>query len=467
MAKKNIEWFDDKVALVGDDILIMAAGKPANVPVEPYQYNNLQSSFPYMPYGTNNIYPNDILKLVEKNSIIRTALDYKANVMASGDIEIGYWRWDEVEKEKVFEEYYLPEVDSFLEYNDLHTYFQEALRDLYWWNYAYADFVKGDPLGISKNKIVQLSTVDHVFGRLEKQNAKTGKKENLYIDANWAGPKITPIDQLTKVPLLDPYYMDPDAVINSTKTRFIFPMYFHTPGQIYYQPPSWHTVVLSGWVTYLDMIPEFKKYMLQNLKNIRYVVHIPDKWWILKHGKDFFQKAPEARKKIMNKELDAFVETISGTNKAGSAILATFNTDNAGNALSQWKIEQLRNDVGTGDLLPESQEGANNVLFALALHASLIGNTPGKGMGAGSGSDIRVSFNNLIIANTPHQKKVAKAFDFIARINNWRGPKGEPLCCRIDNDNFIQTLNSVDPTGRTPMANNTPSDGTDTNNGGD
>ncbi|MFA9220251.1 MAG: hypothetical protein ACEQSL_03590 [Sediminibacterium sp.] len=453
MSKKqnSVDWITDSVSRVGTETLFMLDHSPAKVISEPYQTPIVPVNTPWMPYGTKNNYPNEILQLTQKNSIIRTALDYKANVMSAGDFQYGYMRWDDQLKKKVFEQIYLSPTEIFCQYNDVPGYYHESLRDIYWWNGAYADLIKGDKAGDAKEKIVQLSTFDHVHVRMGVQNKVTGKKEFAYISADW-GTRNEKRENVKEYPMLDPYYLDPDAIINSNKTRFVFPMFFSTPGQIYYQPPPWHSVVLSGWVSYLDKIPEFKNYMLDNLINIRWIIHIPDKWWTLKYGKDFFSPSVpvEKRKKIMETEQTAFTETLRGNKGAGKALLATYITDPSGKIISKWEVVPIKPDMGTGELLPESQEGANNVLFSLALHASLIGNTPGKNMGAGSGSDIRVSFNNLIIANTPHQYKAGKAFEFIARVNGWKGPKGEPIICRIDNTGFIQTLNQIPPDNRAP-----------------
>ena len=67
----------------------------------------------------------------------------------------------------------------------------------------------------------------------------------------------------------------------------------------------------------------------------------------------------------------------------------------------------------------DSQESASHVFTAGGVAPTLMGIQPGKNMGAGSGSDARVAFNNFISTSTFEQHLVLEVLHFIRDYNGW------------------------------------------------
>ncbi|MOA12613.1 hypothetical protein D3C78_1326240 [compost metagenome] len=56
---------------------------------------------------------------------------------------------------------------------------------------------------------------------------------------------------------------------------------------------------------------------------------------------------------------------------------------------------------------------------ALGIDGTLVGDGPGKKMGAGSGSDKRIAYNIYCSLLQTHRDKLLKPLDFIADFNGW------------------------------------------------
>jgi len=56
----------------------------------------------------------------------------------------------------------------------------------------------------------------------------------------------------------------------------------------------------------------------------------------------------------------------------------------------------------------------------LDLDPTLVGDSPGKNMGSGSGSDKRVAFNAKVALLNPHRELLLEPLYFIAEYNGWK-----------------------------------------------
>jgi hypothetical protein len=84
--------------------------------------------------------------------------------------------------------------------------------------------------------------------------------------------------------------------------------------------------------------------------------------------------------------------------------------------------------------IEDSQEASSHILYALNVDGTLIGNSPGKQMGAGSGSDKRSAYNIFILANRIYQKKVVTPLNAISTYNGWKSPTGEKIVFQFKNE---------------------------------
>lgn len=364
-------------------------------------------------WGDSNEYPSEVYEEARKNSIIPSTIEWKARTIRSGGVSYGVIQADEQGNE-TFKKVRIPEVEEFLQFNDLESYLEEALSDMYWFGHIFPE------IGLRKDreKIVALVNQEAMFCRFRKQNPKTGKIEEVILNAEWPMYKE---DLITVIPVIDRYWNPVGQIRNSSAYKFMIPISYSSPGRLYYQEPSWHSVINGKWLEVANRIPEFKNHLMNNQMSIKYMIHIPMEWWEWKYpGFNTSGKYTEAkRKELMKKELENFNSLLSGVDSSGKTLMMTFKTDSNGKEYTKWQITQLTNKKESGEYIEESQEASSHILYALGVDGTLIGNTPGKQMGAGSGSDKRIAWNIFMMNNKPIQDKVLKPLDIISRYNKW------------------------------------------------
>ncbi len=409
------------MAVLAHHSLAINLDKPKKGPVETIELNyNITD---WIPWGDSNNKPKEIFDKCSVNTIIPATLAWKANTVAMGGVRPGYLQWNDLTKEDDFIPFTNTEIKSFMRLNDLQIYCEEALRDMYWWNMAYADF----GLNADRTKINNLLVQEAYECRSGVQNPITGLRDFIYISARWPLRDMTHIN---KQAVIDPYYDVHGQVQNGRDFRYIYPLAFSIPGRKHYQDAPWHSIIFSKWIDIAEKIPILKSKMMDNQMHIKYVVHIPRSWWQEKY-KDWDSK-PDLKEDRQKDVLAKFNSVLTGINNTGKTLMLTYNDTNAAKDYAKWEINELTQKLSTNDYLEDSAEASLHILFALDVDPTLKGNSPGKQMGAGSGSDKRVAFNIFILNNKPYQDKVTKPLDFISEYNGWVGPTGEPIIWRFN-----------------------------------
>lgn len=389
----------------------------------------------YQRWGDNNDYPKSIYDRCRPNSIIPSAIEWKARAVRSGGVRYGVIDGYKPDGTEIFRPVTVDEIEEFLSLNDLDLYFEEAFSDLYWFSHIFPELI----LSNDRKKIAALVHQEATFCRFSRQDQKSGKIGSVFIDANWPSGKA---ETWRKLPVIDPYFDPVGQIRNSKSFSFIYPLSYTSPGRIYYQQPSWHSIIDGNWLDVANQIPELKKYVMKNQMSIKYVIHIPEEWWEWKYpGFNTGKYTDAKRKEVMKTERDRFQSSLTGVTNSGKVLMLTYKTDASRNEYTKWEIKPFSTTKQDGEYMEESQEASSHILYALGIDGTLIGNTPGKQMGAGSGSDKRVAWNIFIINNKPYQDKVLKPLDLITKYNGWKGPDDKKIVWRFNNY-LIATLDS-------------------------
>jgi len=394
----------------------------------------------YHFWGDGNEYPQTIIEACKINSIIPSAIAWKANQIASGGLRPGYMKVDEATGEETFIPYYKnEEIKSFMRMNNMFLYSIETLRDMYWWNMSAVDF----GLDASRKKIVSVVVQDMSEVRFGRQNPKTGLKDKVYLNANWP---INSAEYITPMPLIDPYYDVLGQVKNGSAFRYIYPLFLSVPKEKYEQNAPWHSVIESKWLDVAAKIPKLKAALMDNQMMLKYVIHVPISWWKWKFA-EWDKLSQKERDEKQNTVLKTFNDLLTGVERAGKTLMLTFRDDQAKQEFSKWEIKALESRMESNVWIEDSEEATRHILFALGLDGTLIGTAPGKGMGAGSGSDKRSAFNIFIQTNKVYQETVCAPLNFISQYNEWKGPGGEDIIWKFRNE-FISTQDTQSPQNR-------------------
>jgi hypothetical protein len=372
-----------------------------------------------IPWGVDNLFPQSVIGDIEKNTVLPSVLERKASMMYGGGIVYGIVTGVNKDGSKVFEAQEVPEIEDFLEGSNVARYAFEALHEICTFSNAFPELI------VSKNrqKIVAISSQETSWARYLRPKSGKGLPTQVVFNANWDNGGSAHDDYAIIVPLIDPYY---DAV-GTLKARtdgfkYVYPISIPSPDKALYQLASWNSVRRSGWLDVAAAIPEFKKALFKNQLSVKYLVSIHSCYWEWKYGDwEGLDQADKVR--LINDELTAFDNVMSGTNGAGKTVMTTTILDKRTNQeVEAFKITAIDDKLKDGLYIEDSAEASSHIYTAVGVAPSLMGVSPGKGMGdgAGGGSEPRVLFNNFVSTAQFHMDLVLEPLNLIARYNNWQ-----------------------------------------------
>lgn len=366
-------------------------------------------------WGDDNLFPQTVIQEARKSTIIPSTLDWKARALYSGGITYGTVSYKD-DGTEVFTPAKMPAIEDFFRKSNVYRYGMEAAVDFYWFFNNFPELV----LSNDRSQIVAITSQAAENCRWSLQNKSTGLIEWCYINANWGENETETSPSTIKVPVIDPYY-DPVTALRERKDgfKYIYPISYPTPGSNYYQLAHWNSIRESGWLDVASEIVKFKKYLMQNQMSIKYIIDIPEYWWQWKYP-DWQKYGFEKKNEIRKTEITEINKFLKGGERAGTSVITTSKFDvHLKLKYPGWEIKPIEDRVKDGAYIEDSQEASSHMLYALGVDATLIGTAPGKGLGAGSGSDKRVAFNIYISLCKIHQDIILEPLRFIRDYNGW------------------------------------------------
>ena len=361
-------------------------------------------------WGVNNDLPQQIIADVEANPELASTLHWSAKALISGGIVYGYVETDEATGKETMRTVQDPVVEAWLSRTNIKKYLRHAAKDYYVLWHVFTEFMKSN----DGTQIAAIACQDTSYCRFGLQDEK-GRMAWAYLCANWTRATASTSTGVTKFPLLDPDFDVQTQLEFSKFNRFIYPTSGTATGRTYYQPAPWHSLRTSGWLELANAIPRFKKALLKNQFTIKYHVQIAEWWWKMKYPD--WEQFPLKKRERVAAELKAFNDKMAGTDNAGNSILTMMKVDEeSGKTYEGWKITPIEDKLQDGKYIEDSQEACSHIFFGVGVDPTLIGAAPGKGQGAGSGSDKRVAQNIWTLNSKTDQdillEPVEAAFEF-------------------------------------------------------
>ena len=312
------------------------------------------------------------------------------------------------------------EVFDWCQRCDISMYYQEVLT-------ALSHFANAFPLLLAAKDHKSIYSIVHreaMFSRW-RIDPKTNLILSHLYSAKWD-------DNPSEKDIEESYVVDEfDDVLDitshlSSKTpvdRFVYPIYMASPGRPYYSYPAWYSIFRSGWYDHLASIPALKKAILKHNLGVKHIIYISPNYLddkAAQEGVDMNdQKAATELKNRLIKEIN---DTLTGEDNAGKALASLAKLVPSGNGSTVEKyctIEKVDNNVQEGEYLTDYETGANVVSYAMGVHPSLIGATPGKNSNSLSGSNIREIFLMKQALSKPMIDRAMRPFGAIKKINKW------------------------------------------------
>ncbi|MBC6698081.1 hypothetical protein [Hymenobacter sp. BT190] len=404
-------------------VATVTSGDPLKAPTTPGQKKEAEGGHTnelIANWGQNNQLPREILNDIERSPELSSVLDWKKRALISGGLSYGYLEYNVSTRRKELVPVVDEKLDAWLRRTNIKRYIREATTEFYKLWHVFTEFNLD-----AQRDIAAMSCQETAYCRLGLQDAK-GRVNDCFINANWESAKPEDVTTL-KLPMIDPYF---DAAVrlraDTRSFNYIYPTAGDASGYSYYQPAPWHSLRLSGWLKMLEQIPKFKLALLRNQFTLKYHVQIPE-WWFEWKFRDWHQK-PALKSTRIQAELKLFNDMMKGEEQAGKSILTVLRNDpqNHGKTYEGWKIEPIKDEMKDGRLIDDSVEACSHVFFGLGMDPTLIGQTPGKSMGAGSGSDKRVATNIYMLLSKSEQDIILEPIEFAAEYNGYKAPNGQP-----------------------------------------
>jgi hypothetical protein len=404
----------------------IATDKESNaIPVVPKDKSH---PIEFVPRGRNNNMMYDIMKKIGHNVTVGSNIEFK-NKVIYGDGVMVYRKYrapntGKIVKEEVLPEEY-PEIFEFIENNDYSLIRHEIANDLAIFYDSYVEY-----LFDSNNppKLVQIKSKEATCSRISKIDEKTGKSEWHGYSAEWH--KGSPEDVIA-TPLLDRQSSLRDMKVRMGKLpnkdgkneivkerNFIHNIRINTPGRFYYSRPYWWSVFASGWYDFSSAIPVYKKALIKNQMTLRYVIYIKDTFWDkLYKAKNITTDEEKAQcREDFLKEMNDF---LAGEENAGKAFVAEFRYDKIkGFEDKDIIISALTNQQIGGEYIEDSEEVSNTICYAMGVHPSIIGSSPGKGKSI-NGTEARELFTIEQALMKMYQDATLEPLYFAKAINDW------------------------------------------------
>lgn len=382
----------------------------------------------FVPRGRNNNMMYDIMRKVGHNVTVGSNVEFKNKVII-GDGVMVYRKYRDVNTRKIIKEEVLPEeypeIFEFIENNNYPQVRLEVANDLAIFYDAYVEYLfdQNEP-----PKIVQIKPKEATCSRISKIDEKTGKSEWHGYSAEWH--KGSPEDVIA-TPLLDRQCPLRDLKIRMGKLpnkdgknevvkerNFVHNIRINTPGRFYYSRPYWWSVFASGWYDFSSAIPVYKKALIKNQMTLRYVVYIKENFW---------DKLYKTRSITEDKEKaecrDAFLQEmndfLAGEENAGKGFVSEFRYDKIkGFEDKDIIINPLTNQQIGGEYIEDSEEVSNTICYAMGVHPSIIGASPGKGKSI-NGTEARELFTIEQALMKMYQDATLEPLYFAKAMNGW------------------------------------------------
>lgn len=384
--------------------------------------------FKFKPRGFDDDMPYNVMKKVLKNVTSAANIEFKTLVGFGEGVKV-YKRYrDEATKnikvtEVLPEEY--PEVFEFLENNSVDKFTIELMNDLRIFYDGFVEYVFNKE---ERPKIVQVRVLENSYSRITKVD---GKRRKSLWHGYCSGWYKRDWEDLTVTPLLDRNYPlldmkmrkglvpNEDGLIKDEgDTRLVQMVSIPTPGHSFYAFPYWWSVFLSGWYDFSNAVITFKKELIQNELAVKYVVYIQASFWDKLYEK---AGAADERKKQRAKEdfLSALENFLSGSKNAGKTFVSDFRYG-AMNAeeMKDILISKVDNGNRGGDYIEDSEESSNVMCYAMGIHSSILGNSPGKSKNI-NGTEARELFTIQQALSRLFQRMAVQPLEIVKAVNGW------------------------------------------------
>lgn len=332
---------------------------------------------------------HDVIRNVMRNITTSSNLEFKVQVAYGEGLMIHLRRRDAQTGDIRLEEQLpadQPDLFEWLEMNNYNNVLMELINDLRTFGDAYVEYI----FSRDGEKIVQVKALEAACSQVTELDEKTGTSRFHGYTEDWSKVRD---DKVVIRPLLDRNYPLYDLrqrmgivprkdglTKKSGDRRYVQHLMLPSPGRFYYGHPYYWSAFKSGWFDFNNTIIEFKKNLVHNEMTVKHAVYIRKNFWDeLYQRRKVSPTDSKERERIKEQYLRFIDEFLSGAENAGTTIVTDYQQDfTKGVAVKDIIIENIDGGKKGGDYIEDSEESSNMLCYAMGVHSSILGNSPGK-----------------------------------------------------------------------------------------
>jgi len=358
-------------------------------------------SRPWYPFGTNNLLPDELNRLIWDNSTKPELIKKVAAFMVGKGFHPYIPRIvnNEIVPELVTDSRWT----EFEKRHQLPKKMMSAAKNLATFNNVAVEVV----LNGTKNAIHTIKI--HDFNKVRAEIiGRSGRIEAYYLCGNWKSPKYAVGNEeegnVFRVPA-----WDPDNPWQHGK--FIVHLKDATVGNDYYGFPSWYGT--RNWLQLSNQIPLWHLAGMKNGYNVRWHIQIPESYFDRYQDDAEKERAKSALQQSMG-------DWLAGVENVGKSLVSFFQADETGKKVDGWQISPITFDLQDEAFTKLFEQSEASVAAGGGMDPVLAGvQFPGK-MGAGSGSEKRLSYQIHILLNTTLDRQVlTEMLEAFEKIERW------------------------------------------------
>jgi hypothetical protein len=419
----NVIWLGERAAFYRETLAILGNDNIALFDERKLDPVNV-CGYSVAPWGIDNDLPQQVMAKIDAAEIVGTNANFNWKVAyGQGPKLVEVIRDPDTNRVKDFREVLEGEAYDWYMRNNIPLLLMEILTDLSYFGNAFPVLIAGDrqPNGGRKG-IKGIVHREAMFSRWGLDKRKL-INSHLYC-ANW--DESPAAEEIQDSYVVDEYNAVADIgkrLLIGKDTRLCFPIYITSPGRPYYSYPNWWSIFRSGWYDQLTSIPSLKKAILKHNLGVRHIIYIADEYFKEKEELLAIDKDNhKGRKELYDEVVKQLCEQVTGEENAGKAVVSKMKMMPSGNGASFEKlmtVDTIKNDISGGEYLTDYETGANIISYAMDVHPSLIGATPGKNSNSLSGSNIREIFIMKQSLSKPMAYLALQWWPVVRQINGW------------------------------------------------
>lgn len=371
------------------------------------------------PWGDDNMWPTRMLDKAQKSGL------FSRNAMTIAAVMYGQGLESFKSVFKDGKEYREPhdnqEILDFIEESELNYWFMEQCNDMATFLNCFSTFhmPKGSMTYPAPKKITKISNLEAEYCRVSM--TENGKINTLFYSPGFADDGKYDENNGAKYKIAITRDREQMLKILGKEKVFGYRKKFPLAAGFYYGIPPWACLFTDdSWIDVAITTPKILNSMNRNMTVIKFHIEYTMDYWRFIYS-DWDKKSEQLKRILIDEEIVRMNKFLSGVENMGKTYVTFKAVDPVTKKdMPGCTITPLKNNWEKDAYLPNNTAANAEICYYQGIDPSTVGmEKPGGSIGAGSGSDKRVSWNTMNLMMKPLEDTLLSAIRYIHHFNQW------------------------------------------------